>query len=134
MADVEPAVQAEHLQAGLAEGPQRKRRRAEADPAVVSPAPFALRSCFCHLPVKVGRCIWCLNSFEVPGRPYQAWKQGRCGGPKPTYAMPPGLRDGIVRMPERPELPPAMHGRWAVLVSACRAGRRQRQALEVPAG
>ena len=89
---------------------------------VVSPAPFALRPYVCNLPVKVGRFVWCLNCFEVPRRPYQAWKQGRCGGTTPTYAMPSGLRDGIVRMPERPDLPPAMQGRWAVLVSACRAG------------
>ncbi len=44
----------------------------------------------------------------------------RCGGTKPTYAMPPGLRDGIIRLPERPDLPPAMHARWSLLVGACR--------------
>jgi hypothetical protein len=121
MAAAEPVVQAEHLQAGFAEGPQRKRRRAEADPVVASPAPFALRPYVSHLPVRVGRCVWCLNCFEVPGRHYHAWKHGRCGGTKPTFAMPPGLRDGIVRLPERPELPPVMHDRWAALVAAVRS-------------
>ena len=117
VAAVEPA---EHVQAGGAEGPQQKRRRAEADPAAVSPATFALRLYFCHLPVKVGRCVWCLNCFEAPGRPYQAWKQGRCGGTKPAYAMPPGLCDDIIRMPGWPDVPPAMHSRWTLLVGACR--------------
>ncbi len=105
---VEPA---EYVQAGCAKGPQRKRRRTEADPAVVSSAPFALRPYFCHLPVNVGRCVWCLNCFEVPGRRYQAWKQGRCGGTKPTYARPPGL--------------------CATVLSACRTGRSCRRPCKV---
>jgi hypothetical protein len=110
----------EHVQAACAESSQLKRRRAEVDLAVVSPASVALRLYFSHVAVKVGRCAWCLNCFEVPGRPYQAWEQGTCGGTTPTFAMPLSLRDGIVRMPDRPELPPAVQERCRSFVAACR--------------
>ena len=63
------------------------------------------------------RFCWCLSCFEVPGRDHHVWRHGRGDGVRPAKAMPPGLRDAILRAPLRPELPPAVHERWLELVA-----------------
>ncbi len=101
------------------------------------PAPFALRPFVGHSAARIGRSLWWLNCFEVPVRDHHAWRHGRCGGVRPTMAMPPGLRENFVRMPMRPDLPEPMQGRWALLVGAAKPAQLQqcggvRQALDLP--
>ena len=98
-------------------GPPWKRRRAEVSSVEIGPAPFALRPYVGHSAVFVGRSLWCLKCFEVPGRIFQTWRHGRCDGSRPAVAMPPSLRDAILRAPFRPELPTDVHERWAELAT-----------------
>jgi hypothetical protein len=112
-----PASELERVHVPCAESLQRKRRRAEVSSVESGLAPFALRPYVGHSAVFVGRSLWCLKCFEVPGRHHQIWRQGRCGGCRPAIAMPPSLRDAILRAPLRPELPPAVHERWLELAA-----------------
>ena len=99
------------------EEPGRKRRCVVPE-AVVSPF-FSLRPYTSHKPAFVGRSLWCLDCFEVPGSAHRSWRHGRCGGPKPPMTMPPALRDGIFRQSAAcPKLQACTRSRWTVLAGA----------------
>ena len=99
------------------EEPGRKRRCVVPE-AVVSPF-FSLRPYASHKPAFVGRSLWCLDCFEVPGSAHRSWRHGRCGGPKPPMTMPPALRDGIFRQSAAcPKLQACTRSRWTVLAGA----------------
>ena len=104
----------------VAVGPPWKRRRAEVSSVETGPAPFALRPYVGHSGVFVGRSLWCLKCFEVPGRIFQTWRHGRCDGSRPAVAMPPSLRDAILRAPIRPDLPTEARERWTELATFAR--------------
>ena len=99
------------------ETPCRKRTYV-APEASVSPF-FSLQPYASHKPAFVGRSLWCLDCFEVPGSAHRSWRHGRCGGPKPPTTMPPALRDGIFRQSAAcPKLQASIRARWAVLAGA----------------
>ena len=99
------------------EEPGRKRRCVVPE-AVVSPF-FSLRPYASHKPAFVGRSLWCLDCFDVPGFAHRSWRHGRCGGPKPPMTMPPALRDGIFRQSAAcPKLQACTRSRWTVLAGA----------------
>ena len=102
----------------LALEPVCRKRRLEAPVAQVSPF-FLLQPYAAHKPAFVGRSLWCLDCFEMPGSAHRSWRHGRCGGPKPPTTMPPALRDGILRQSAVcPKLQASTRGRWAVLAGA----------------
>ena len=117
----EPEPCVSHRLASVHEvGPPWKRRRAEVSSVETGPAPFALRPYVGHSAVFVGRSLWCLKCFEVPGSTFQTWRHGRCDGSRPVVAMPPSLRDAILRAPIRPDLPTGARERWTELTSFAR--------------
>ena len=83
----------------------------------ICPSPLArLQPYMGHTIAFVGRSLWCLNCFEVPRSAHRSWRHGRCGGVRPSSAMPPALRDSIVRQPAAcPGLQAGTRARWAVL-------------------
>ena len=103
--------------AELQEEPAATRRRLSFEPAV-SPF-FALQPYALHKVAHVGRNLWCLDCFEVPGSAHRSWRHGRCGGAKPPMSMPPALRDCILRQPAAcPKLQAGTRSRWTVLAGA----------------
>ena len=100
------------------EEPAATRRRLALEPVVVSPL-FALQPYAVHKAAFVGRSLWCLDCFEVPGSAHRSWRHGRCGGAKPPMSMPPALRDCILRQPAAcPKLQAGTRSRWTVLAGA----------------
>ena len=74
-----------------------------------------------HVVAFVGRSLWCLNCFEVPRSAHRSWKHGRCGGVRPPTAMPPALRDYLVRQPAACSgLQASVRARWAELAGDLR--------------
>ena len=103
--------------AELQEEPAATRRRLSFELAVSSF--FALQPYALHKVAHVGRNLWCLDCFEVPGSAHRSWRHGRCGGAKPPISMPPALRDGILRQPfPCPKLQACIRSRWTVLAGA----------------
>ena len=99
------------------EEPAATRRRLAFEP-VVSPL-FALQPYAVHKAAFVGRNLWCLDCFEVPGSAHRSWRHGRCGGAKPPTSIPPALRDSILRQPvASPKLEGSTRSRWTVLAAA----------------
>ena len=107
-------------QGGLpeAEGPEVKPAGSEAS-ANAEPPRFSLQAYEGHAVAFVGRNLWCLKCFEVPRSAHRSWKHGRCGGVRPPTAMPPALRDGMLRQSAAcPKLYASTRARWAVLAGA----------------
>ena len=103
--------------AELQEEPAARRRRLDVVPVVSFF--FALQPYAQHKVAFVGRSLWCIDCFEVPGSAHRSWRHGRCGGAKPPTSIPPALRDSILRQPVAdPELEGSTRSRWTVLAAA----------------
>ena len=102
--------------AGATEGQECPGSAASAN---AEPPRFSLQAYEGHAVAFVGRNLWCLKCFEVPRSAHRSWKHGRCGGVRPPTAMPPALRDGMLRQSAAcPKLHASTRARWAVLAGA----------------
>ena len=100
--------------AGATRGPDGLGDLAKAEPFFAS-----LQAYEGHAAAFIGRSLWCLKCFEVPGSAHRSWKHGRCGGVRPPTAMPPALRDGMLHQSAAcPKLHASTRARWAVLAGA----------------
>ena len=50
-----------------------------------SPVFFSLQPYKAHKVAFVGRSLWCLDCYEVPGSAHRSWRHGRCGGVRPPF-------------------------------------------------
>ena len=105
----QPPRQATSLEAGV--GPA----------SLGQPQPARLQAYEGHAVAFVGRSLWCLKCFEVPRSAHRSWRNGRCGGVRPPTAMPPALRDAVLRQPAAcSKLHASIRARWAELAGALR--------------
>ena len=122
---VEPPVAPAHLPVATA-AMQHQQRQGTFFATGVGPfsgqtQPAFLQAYEGHAVAFAGRSLWCLKCFEVPRSAHRSWRNGRCGGVRPPTAMPPALRDAVLRQPAAcSKLHASIRARWAELAGALR--------------